>query len=202
MLTSSNGTTYTPGQKQTLTIKITDPVARVYGFQISARLGSDHTKQAGTFTPGTRQFVLCAATSLNDFGTNRPSSGACPATKPLEFAEHTAPFTTGTITVDWTPPATASGNIDIYVAANAANGNTTELGDHIYTSSLTVTPAVRHRPAMVQLCVSTVSLASRVSADRLRSHLEVGLNLRRQLRDFFAAVGWLGFHGTQRSHFA
>jgi uncharacterized protein (TIGR03437 family) len=139
-LTSSAGTNYTPGQKQTLTVKVTDSAARRYGFQITARLASDHTKQAGTFTPGANQFVLCAATSINDLGNTR-SGANCPANAPLEFAEHTSPFTSNTITVDWTPPTTATGNIDLYVSANAANFNGTELGDHIYTASLTLQPA-------------------------------------------------------------
>src|SRR5437764_101828 len=37
-LTSSTGTTYTPGQQQTFTINITDSKAKTYGFQMSARL--------------------------------------------------------------------------------------------------------------------------------------------------------------------
>lgn len=140
-LTSSGGSTYTSGQKQTLTIRITDSAARVFGFQVTARLQSDHSKQAGTFTPGTRQFVLCASTNLNDLGNNRPNSGTCPVGQPLEFIEHTQPFTSGTITVDWTPPPSASGTVDIYVSANAANGNGAETGDHIYTTSLTLFPS-------------------------------------------------------------
>lgn len=139
-LTSSAGSNYTPGQKQTLTIRITDSAARVYGFQASARLSSDHSKQAGTFTTGARQFVLCAGTNINDLGNNRPASGTCGASVPLEFIEHVSPFTTNTISFDWTPPSAAAGDIVIYVSANAANGNGAETGDHIYTTNLTLTP--------------------------------------------------------------
>ena len=42
---------------------------------------------------------------------------------------------------DWTPPATAVGNITIYVAGNAANASGNEQGDHIYTATYTLTPA-------------------------------------------------------------
>lgn len=139
-LTSSAGTSYVPGQKQTLTITITDSVARVYGFQITARLSSDHSKPAGSFTTGANQFVLCAAASLADPGNFRPGSGNCPASAPLEFAEHSSPFKTNVITVDWTPPSTAVGNVDIYVASNAANGDGSERGDHIYTANITLQP--------------------------------------------------------------
>src|SRR6266849_3406751 len=51
-LTASGGSTYVPGQKQTITVTITDSAARAYGFQVTARLASDHSTQAGTFTPG------------------------------------------------------------------------------------------------------------------------------------------------------
>src|SRR5712675_715849 len=53
-LKSSAGTNYTPGQQQTLTITISDSDARVYGFEITARLDSDPSNaQAGGFTAGT-----------------------------------------------------------------------------------------------------------------------------------------------------
>src|SRR5690349_6831845 len=43
-----NGQTYTPGASQTFNIVITDAVARIYGFQITARLESNLTAgQAG-----------------------------------------------------------------------------------------------------------------------------------------------------------
>ena len=131
----------TPGQKQTITIKITDSAARVYGFQATARLASDHSKPAGVFTPGTAQRVLCAGTDVNDTGSVRPAAG-CPSGSPLEFIEHTAPQTTSTISFDWTPPSTSVGAIDIFVSANAANGNGNPGGDHIYTASVTLQPAV------------------------------------------------------------
>lgn len=140
-IASSTGTTYNPGQKQTFTITITDSRARVYGFQMTARLDSNRTAQAGTFTAASRQFVLCASTNAGDVGTNRPSSGTCSSSRPLEFIEHTSPFTTNTITVTWTPPSSDVGPVDIYVSANAANGDGNNTGDHIYTSSLTLQPA-------------------------------------------------------------
>src|SRR5512140_1921964 len=52
-----NGLTYTPGVPQTLAIVITDARARLYGFQMTARLESDLAKgQAGDFTAGAQQF--------------------------------------------------------------------------------------------------------------------------------------------------
>src|SRR5260370_33360269 len=54
-----NGLFYSPGVRQTFTIVITDSLAKLYGFQMTARLESDLVKgQAGDFTPDTHQNVL------------------------------------------------------------------------------------------------------------------------------------------------
>jgi uncharacterized protein (TIGR03437 family) len=146
-ITASGGSTYTPGQKQTITIQITDAAARVYGFQITARLASDRTQQAGTFTSGPSQVVECAPVTVRDeFGDPRPAAG-CPASKPLEFVSHTSPFRSGTITVDWTAPAAASGGIEFWVSANAANNNgAADSGDHIYNTFITLQPGTGGGP--------------------------------------------------------
>ncbi len=140
-VTAADGTTYTPGKKQTITISITDSAARVYGFQATARLSSSRTTMAGTFTPGANQQVLCASVDNSDLGVNRQDPRPCPSGQPLEFIEHTRALTTSTITVDWTPPASASGDIEIWVSTNAANGDGTERGDHIYNTSLKLSAA-------------------------------------------------------------
>jgi len=130
-----NGQTYTPGVQQTFTIVITDSVAKVYGFQMTARLGSNLSGgQAGDFTAGTGQIVLCSD-HLDGTAQFKTTKG-CPASSPIEFIEHyLQPFAKNTIQVLWTPPSTNVGDVHIYVAANAANGNTLETGDHIYTAN-------------------------------------------------------------------
>src|SRR5690349_16716184 len=56
VLISSQGTSYTPGKQQTLTLTITDSRARLYGFQASARPDNNATNgQAGDFTAGAQQ---------------------------------------------------------------------------------------------------------------------------------------------------
>jgi uncharacterized protein (TIGR03437 family) len=135
VLTSSTGNSYTPGQQQTLTLTITDSKARAYGFQASARVDSNATNgQAGTFTASPTQYVLC------DNGRVMGSSG-CPANSAVQFIEHSRPYTTNTITFQWTAPASDVGPVTIYAAANAANNNGNETGDHIYTTKLQLSPA-------------------------------------------------------------
>ncbi len=137
-LTFPNGLTYTPGQKIRVRVTITDSAARVYGFQATSRLASNLSRgQAGTFTiVSTAYLVLC------EDGSERPTStNTCKATAPLEYVEHSRPNSANFFEFDWTPPATNLGNIMFYVSGNAANGNGSQSGDHIYTATALLTPA-------------------------------------------------------------
>jgi uncharacterized protein (TIGR03437 family) len=129
-----NGQTYTPGAAQTFSIVITDAVAHVYGFQMTARLGSDLTNgQAGDFTADAHQYVKC------DNGDFKGAKSLCPGNAPVQFIEHNSPYPTNTISVQWTAPATDVGNVHLYIAANAANGDANFTGDHIYTADYVLT---------------------------------------------------------------
>lgn len=159
VLGTSAGTTYTPGQKQTITITINDPVAKVYGFQVTARIDSNPILgQAGDFTAGTQQIVLC------DLGDLKPNGKLCPANETVQFIEHSLPFKTNTISVTWTAPATNVGTVTLYVAANAANGNTTETGDHIYTTQLTLCPVLTNGPGSPSISANGVQSAGGFNA--------------------------------------
>lgn len=133
-----NGMTYTPGgPAETFTIVITDSKAKAYGFEMTARLGSNPANgQAGNFTASSQQFVIC-----DDEDIVTPTQ-SCPASDPVQFIEHNSPYSTNTIQVSWTPPATNVGNVLIYIAANAASGNLAAQpsGDHIYSAHYTLTP--------------------------------------------------------------
>ena len=137
-----SGTTYTPGTKIQVTVKITDSTAQRFGFQTSSRLSSNKTNgQAGTFTPRSGQFVQC------EDGANRPSSGVCGSSAPLEFIQHGPVASLSQIfQFDWTPPPTNAGDVIFYVAGNGANGNGQQTGDHIYTTNATLTAAATTGP--------------------------------------------------------
>lgn len=134
-VTFPSGLTYVPGTKQRLTVTITDAQQRVFGFQATARLESNlSATQAGTWsTTDSRTQVLC------DDGRTRPAAG-CGDRFPVEFIEHASVNATNTFTVEWTPPATAAGNVRIYVAGNAGNGNGQNTGDRVYTANYTLAP--------------------------------------------------------------
>jgi uncharacterized protein (TIGR03437 family) len=144
------GLSYTPGVKQHLVVTVSDPAQKKWGFQLTARQSGNTKTMAGAFSSTDRNTaVVCGATATDpaevflDFGQTQN----CAASKPLAYVEHTeigsSRLQAGSQTYefDWTPPATAVGNINLYVAGNAANGNADPSGDHIYTASYTLTPA-------------------------------------------------------------
>jgi uncharacterized protein (TIGR03437 family) len=142
--TFSSGTTYTPGGAPiTITVSVTDPVNLHYGFQMTARLESNLTEgQAGNFTAGMNQIVICDDNSL------KPVNGLCPAATPVQFVEHSFPpgdseVSTTPYSFTWTPPSTNVGNVHFYVAGNAVPGNVLVAngGDHVYTNNYVLTPA-------------------------------------------------------------
>lgn len=137
-VTFASGQSYVPGQQQTFNVKVTDSKAKIYGFQMTARLASDPANgEAGNFTAGagTGQIVIC------DDGSFKGANG-CSARASVQFVEHGSPNTSGSWTVTWTPPTSNVGNVMIYVAGNAANADGNDTGDHIYTANYTLTPAV------------------------------------------------------------
>lgn len=136
-----NGPSYQPGVKQRLTVTVVDSAARIYGFQMTARSASDLAgTPAGTFTPIDRsQRVLCAAADLSDQGTER-TGATCPASMPLEFIEHTEPYSSNVFNVDWTPPSSNIGPVGVYISVNGAPGDSGFPVGHIYTVGYTLQP--------------------------------------------------------------
>lgn len=141
------GNTYTPGLKQHVTVQVSDPAQRRWGFELTARLATDPASgQAGDLasTDGNTR-VIC----------NNGRAKPCTSSNAVQFITHTLTGTRpGTIgganfEFDWTPPSTDAGKITLYAAGNAANGNNQNTGDHIYTASVELTPAASSpRPAI------------------------------------------------------
>jgi uncharacterized protein (TIGR03437 family) len=141
-VTFPNGLTYAPGVSQNLVVTVADPSQRRWGFQLTARQSSSTSTEAGTFSPGADGFTQTVCATSVTIGPAVCSSST------VEYIEHTLAGTrngtTGSVTFQftWTPPPTNSGNLTFYVAANAANGDGSPAGDHIYTALYTLTPAV------------------------------------------------------------
>jgi uncharacterized protein (TIGR03437 family) len=133
-----SGNVYIPGVKQRITVRVEDPDQQRWGFEMTARLNSDQEKSsAGDFTPIDHMTqVIC------DDAAPKPCSGGA------SFITHTSAGTrlgmTGgaTFKFDWTPPAQNVGNITLYAAGNAANGDGNSTGDNIYTSRVQLSPLI------------------------------------------------------------
>src|SRR5437016_767132 len=151
-VTFANGQIYSPGVAQHLVVTIADPAStqKAWGFQLTARVGTTAT-MAGTFaSTDSKTTLMCAGQNLftqQEVPFVSGKTQTCPTSMPLQYIEHsltgynTTRGNTGSQTYefDWTPPASAQGNITIYVSGNAANGDLSERGDHIYNTSYVVT---------------------------------------------------------------
>ena len=115
---------------------------------MTARLASNLANgQAGDFTPGANQIVICDVT-----GALKGAKG-CPASTPVEFIEHSfnqPPASSTPYTFTWMPPATNVGDVHFYVAGNAVNNDDmADAGDHVYTNSYVLTFATQLPPPTI-----------------------------------------------------
>jgi len=161
---------YVPGVKQIIRVTVEHPEASRWGFQLTARLASDETKPAGTFTPSATVRVRC------DAAGDAPCNGA------TEFASHlragdadsTRPGASGgnTWEIEWTPPATDVGPIRLYAAGNAANNSNSNAGDRVYTTNLRLNAAcnLTGRPVLnTNGVINAASFGSAISPNALIS---------------------------------
>ncbi|HLG16094.1 MAG TPA: choice-of-anchor V domain-containing protein [Blastocatellia bacterium] len=120
---NGNPAVYTPGQQYTLTVTVTQGGRQRFGYQLTAIDSGDNL--IGTLSspdgnsqvipelgPGGRQYI-----EHTQVGSMAPSPGS------------------RTWQVRWTAPTTDMGAVRFFVAGNAANNDTTNQGDYIYTNS-------------------------------------------------------------------
>lgn len=114
---------YTPGVRYLLRVALRRPGMAAAGFQLSAR--TDTGAQAGTLGGDSARV-----------GVNQKGG--------VHFAHHTrrsvAARDSAEWVVEWTAPA--GGAVHLHLAASAADGDESPFGDHVYTDSLVIGPAV------------------------------------------------------------
>ena len=127
---------YYPGRVHTIKVKVEDSTASKWGFQLTARMAGDQTKAAGVFVPSPDYRIRCDPDGRDvPLGSMNGCNGA------LEFAEHnrnaTRPGTTGsrTFEVQWMAPGRNVGDVIFYAVGNGANNDSTNGGDHIYSTN-------------------------------------------------------------------
>src|SRR5436190_6205639 len=170
--------TYTPGAPQHLVVTVEDASQKRWGFELTARLSADPTQMAGTFSPTDNHTQLVCSSA--DFVRQQNFSTECPSDLPLSYIEHTLQGYNflqpdpGTYEFDWNPPATDVGPVIIYVAGNAANGDLTQNGDHIYTANYTLTAATAAPPAPTPTISAVMNAASNAISGLPNSALAQG----------------------------
>lgn len=118
---------YTPGQQYDLIVNVnslTPPTGTItpkYGFSLTAVDGSNNA--AGTF----------AVTNTNN--TSLSSAGG------KSYIGHKSANSTAAWVFKWTAPASGTGDVTFYIAANSSNNNGNALGDGIYVRNITVSEA-------------------------------------------------------------
>jgi len=100
------------------TVTVNDPIAKVYGFEASTRSAKDNS-QAGTISVATADTQISMLNSI-------------------QYITHTSPHQSNLFRFTWTAPGATAGDVQIFVSANAANGDGTNKNDHIYNASITL----------------------------------------------------------------
>lgn len=119
---------YEPGQRYPITIQVTHPGQRRWGFEVTA-LTADTDQPAGQFVitdPLHTQLIEGADGRLYVEHTEAGTFAGRPSGARWTF--------------DWIAPETDRGPVAFYAAGNASNNDGTRLGDWIYTTTVSVSP--------------------------------------------------------------
>ena len=118
--------TYVTGQRYSITVSVAHPALVNAGFQLSARL--DSGASAGAFGALDERIETVSDEGTQVIYLQHTSAGTAPTALP---STHWA--------FEWTAPS-ARERVVFHAAANAANGDDSPLGDHIFTASATTQP--------------------------------------------------------------
>ncbi|MCZ6750388.1 MAG: hypothetical protein O7E51_01005 [Acidobacteria bacterium] len=122
---------YTSGDTFPISVTVSDPDARRWGFELSARILNSPPpgQQAGNLIPGTDGFSTLLSSSNN-----------------IQYIGHTAfgtrSGTTGSISFDfiWQAPDVSAGPVIFHAVGDGSNGSFSPTGDRIYSTSATSQP--------------------------------------------------------------
>jgi len=129
--------TYSPNQEITLTVTVSQPNRQRYGFQLTA-LNDSNNRAGDLLTNDNRTLVQTVGRQYISHSSSVDPTG------PGQ----------GSWTIKWKAPAQSVGRVTFYVAGNAANGDFSQLGDTIYSSSQSI------QPGSTLGALATVSAAS------------------------------------------
>lgn len=123
---------YMPGDTYTIQVTVARTGSPLFGFDLECLTGSTPAQNAGTLivtnTMETHILNATIQTVVRKNMTHKLNGGLGTDTK--------------TFTFKWAAPTTNVGNVTFYCTGNATNGNGAKTGDHIYSTTQVVTPAV------------------------------------------------------------
>ncbi len=150
--------TYTPGQSYTVTISVSHPTARAWGFELTVLDAGGTSSTVGALTVTSPATVLKRdsgdsgklRTYLSHNGETGVAQGK-PGSNSWSFS--------------WTAPAASVGDITFYAVGNAANNQISPEDDYIYTTSVKVlSPAVINRaPTFAAMPDRVLGVSDRIS---------------------------------------
>ncbi|HVY91425.1 MAG TPA: choice-of-anchor V domain-containing protein [Bryobacteraceae bacterium] len=143
-LPAGNSGTYVPGQAMQILVQITDSTKSAFGFELTARMGNGDNTQAGDLA------AADADTQAVCFEGPKQNGKPCSATFPIQYIEHSftgyeastqaSPKGSFTYAFNWTPPASGSGTVTLYAAANCGPGDPPAPSPtNVYTTKLSLT---------------------------------------------------------------
>lgn len=112
---------YIPGQKYTISVSVADSSCTTFGFEVSSKAKTGGKANGAIAITNSSQTHLASTNHVTHTFAGRVSSNH---TKKWSF--------------QWTAPIAGSGNIGIYGAFIAANGNGSDQGDVIVLKNITV----------------------------------------------------------------
>lgn len=122
---------YTPGQSYTVTVTLTHPTARAWGFELTALDASGTSATVGALTVTNSTTVLKrdsnASGKLRTYLSHNDETGIAKG----KTGSNSWSFS-------WTAPAASAGDITFYAVGNAANNQISPEDDYIYTNSVVV----------------------------------------------------------------
>ncbi|HQR31095.1 MAG TPA: cadherin-like domain-containing protein [Blastocatellia bacterium] len=131
---------YVVGQSYTVTVTVSHPTARAWGFELTALDPNGTSSTVGTLTPTNSSTTLKRDSS--DSGQQRTylSHNGETGVAQGKTGSNSWAFM-------WTAPASSIGDVTFYAVGNAANNQISPEDDYIYTTSVKVlSPAGTNRP--------------------------------------------------------
>ena len=130
---------YTVGQSYSVTVTVSHPTARAWGFELTALDANGTSSTVGTLTATNTTTTLKRDSSASGQQRTYLSHSEAGIAQG-KTASNSWSFT-------WTAPASAVGDITFYAVGNAANNQVSPEDDYIYTTSVKVpSPAGTNRP--------------------------------------------------------